>query len=302
MEKIEITPELREGRLDKVLSEKFDFTRNQIKNMISKEEILVNDKKTKGGYKLKEKDNLLINLEYSEEVDIEAEDIKLDITYEDNDVIVVNKPSGMVVHPAVGNYTGTLVNALMFHCNNLSDTNGDVRPGIVHRIDKDTSGLLMVAKNNQAHTKLAKQLKEKTSTRKYIAIVKGIIKHDTGTIDAPIGRDINDRKKMAVTEKNSKEAVTHFKVLKRFKGATLIECKLETGRTHQIRVHLKYIGHPILNDSTYGSRKTINDKGQMLHAATLGFIHPTSNEYIEFSAPLPPKMEEVIEMFEEQAL
>ena len=214
------------------------------------------------------------------------EKMDLDIVYEDDDIIVVNKENGVVVHPAVGNKSGTLVNGLLYH-SKLSDINGEFRPGIVHRIDAYTTGLLVVAKNNEAHLSLAKQLEEKTTTRKYIALVHGIINTDTGTIDAPIGRDLSDRKKMAVTDINAKNAVTHFKVIERYKDTTLIELKLETGRTHQIRVHMAYIGYPVVNDPVYGKRKLIDSTGQCLHAATLGFMHPRTNQYMEFTCPLP---------------
>ena len=223
--------------------------------------------------------------ELIENTDITPENIPLDIYYEDDDVIIVNKPSGMVVHPGNGNYSGTLVNALIYHTNSLSSD--DKRPGIVHRIDKDTSGLLMVAKNDVAHANLASQLSKHDINRKYIALVWGVIPHDTGTIDAPIGRDKNDRQKMCVTDVNSKEAITHFRVLERYENTTLIELKLETGRTHQIRVHMNYIGFPIVNDPVYGHRKIINDYGQMLHAALIGFIHPKTNKYMEFDSELP---------------
>ena len=220
-------------------------------------------------------------------MDVKPEDIPLDIIYEDADVIVVNKANGMVVHPAVGNNHGTLVNALMYHSNSLSSINGEFRPGIVHRIDAYTTGLLMIAKNDKAHQILAQQLEKKTTTRRYVALVWGVISNDTGTIDAPIGRDKLDRKKMCVIDSNSKPAVTHFKVLERYKNATLIELQLETGRTHQIRVHMNYIGYPIVNDPVYGRRKLIDNTGQCLHAKVLGFVHPTTNKYMEFSCELP---------------
>jgi 23S rRNA pseudouridine1911/1915/1917 synthase len=226
--------------------------------------------------------------------------MNLDIVYEDDDVIVVNKANGVVVHPAVGSPNHTLVNGLMFHSHNLSDVNGEFRPGIVHRIDAYTTGLLMVAKNNEAHNFLAKQLEEKKTTRVYVALVHGVINNDTGTIDAPIGRDKSDRKKMAVTDINGKDAVTHFKVLKRFKNATLIELKLETGRTHQIRVHMNYIGHPVVNDPVYGNRKLIDDSGQCLHAKVLGFIHPKTHKYMEFDSELPECFTNILELYEKE--
>ena len=286
-------------RIDKYLVDKLGFSRSKIQRMIDDGSILVNDKKIKSSYCLKLFDNIDINEEYSEDVDIVPEDIKLDICYEDDYLLVVNKPSGMVVHPAAGNFSGTLVNGLMYHCNNnLSQINGNIRPGIVHRIDKDTSGLLVVAKNDEVHNDLAKQIADKTVVRKYIALVNGVINEDTATIDAPIGRDSVNRKKMAVTDINSKDAITHFRVLERFSKATLIECKLETGRTHQIRVHLNYIGHSVVNDPVYGKRKMDDvDFGQMLHAKTLGFIHPISKKYMEFSVDVPNRFNEILDYY-----
>lgn len=286
-------------RIDKYLMEELSYSRSKIQRMIESNDIMVNCNSVKNSYTLKVGDNIYINDDYSEEVDIVPEDIKLDIVYEDEYLLVVNKPSGMVVHPAVGNYSGTLVNGLMYHCNeNLSSVNGSVRPGIVHRIDKDTSGLLVVAKNDEVHNDLAKQIGEKTVVRKYVVLVHGVINEDTATIDAPIGRDVNNRKKQAVTDINSKEAVTHLRVIERLKDATLIECKLETGRTHQIRVHLNYIGHPVVNDPIYGRRKIDDvDFGQMLHAKTLGFVHPVTKEYLEFTAEVPDKFNEILDSY-----
>lgn len=236
-----------------------------------------------------------------ETTDILPENIPLDIYYEDDDLIVVNKPSGMVVHPAPGNYTGTLVNALIYHTNNLSKVNTNIRPGIVHRIDADTSGLLLVAKNDKSHNILAEAIQKKEVVREYIALVEGIIMEDTATIDAPIGRDKKDRKKMTVTSENSKDAVTHIRVLERYKDSTLIRCKLETGRTHQIRVHLSYIGHPVVNDPVYGHKKLIDkDFGQMLHAEKLGFVHPTTKEYMEFTAEPPKRFQEILNIYKEK--
>ena len=242
-----------EIRIDKYLSEneELDFTRSKIQKLIDEGNILVNNKIVKNSYKLQSNDEITID-DKEQALEIKAEDIPVDIIYEDDDVIVVNKKSGMVVHPAPGNYSGTLVNALMHKSSSLSKVNGKFRPGIVHRIDKDTSGLLIVAKNDRAHAILSEELKNKNVKRKYIALVDGIINHDTGSIDAPIGRDANDRKKMCVTSINSKNAVTHFRVLDRYKNTTLIECSLDTGRTHQIRVHMKYINHPVVNDPVYG--------------------------------------------------
>jgi len=286
-------------RIDKYLIEKLEFSRSKIQRMIDSKHILVNQKPTKNSYQLKVGDEITIKENYTEEVDVKAENIPLDIYYEDEYLLVVNKPSGMVVHPASGNQEKTLVNALMHHCNNkLSSMNGNIRPGIVHRIDKDTSGLLLVAKTDEVHNELAKQIGEKTVLRKYIALVQGIILEDTATIDAPIGRDPNNRKKMTVTDINAKDAVTHIRVLERLPKATLIECKLETGRTHQIRVHLSYIDHPVVNDSVYGYRKLDNKTfGQMLHAKTIGFIHPITKQYLEFTDPAPTEFTEILEQY-----
>ncbi len=282
-------------RIDKYLASVIeDVTRSELKNYFTDGLITVNGKVAKASYTLSEGD--LINIEPREIVslDIEKEDIPLDVVYEDSDVIVVNKPSGMVVHPAFGHYQGTLVNALMHHCDDLSGINGVIRAGIVHRIDKDTSGLLVACKNDLAHKSLSKQLKDKTTTRKYIAIVYGQIPHNLGKINAPIGRDENNRQKMAVVS-GGKPAVTHFKVLERFKKFTLIECTLETGRTHQIRVHMSYIGYPVLGDPLYGPRKVYGNTGQFLHAKTLGFVHPRTNEYVEFSKDAPDIFYETLE-------
>ncbi len=287
-------------RIDKFLVENTEYTRSKIQKMIDNDCILVNGKSIKSSYTLKENDQIEVK-DYEENTDILPENIPLDIYYEDDDLIVVNKPSGMVVHPAPGNYTGTLVNALMYHTNNLSTVNSTIRPGIVHRIDADTSGLLLVAKNDKAHNILAEAIQKKEVVREYIALVEGVIKEDSATIDAPIGRDVNNRKKMCVTGDNSKEAVTHIRVLERFSDATLIRCKLETGRTHQIRVHLSYIGHPVVNDPVYGRRKLINPKfGQMLHAEKLGFVHPTTKEYMEFTSPVPDEFTKILNMYKEQ--
>lgn len=284
-----------EMRIDKYLLDKLDLSRSKVAKLINDGKVLVNDSVVKKSYVVKVDDVIVVDDDLSYEVKIEAENIPLDIVYEDDDLLVVNKPSGMVVHPAPGNYNGTLVNALMYHCNHLSTINGMIRPGIVHRIDADTSGLLVVAKNDKAHMDLAKQISDKTVTRKYVALVHGVINEDTATIDAPIGRDKNNRKKMCVTADNAKDAITHIRVLERYKDATLIECVLETGRTHQIRVHLNYINHPVVNDPVYGYKK-IDDKdfGQMLHAKTLGFVHPTTGKYMEFNADVPLKFKEIL--------
>ena len=288
-----------ETRIDSYLAEYLDESRSKILKMLKDGSILVNEKEVKPSYCLRENDIVLIK-EYEEAVmSAEPEKMDLDIVYEDNDVIVVNKANGVVVHPAIGNNSGTLVNGLLYHSKELSSVNGEFRPGIVHRIDADTTGLLMVAKNDKAHLSLAEQLSKKETARVYHALVWGRINHDTGTIDAPIGRDSNDRKKMAVTAVNSKPAITHFKVLERYKEATLIECRLETGRTHQIRVHMNYINHPIVNDPVYGRRRLINETGQCLHAKTLGFIHPTTGEYMEFDSELPSCFTEIQAMFKD---
>ena len=288
-------------RIDQYLSslDDLELTRAKIQKMISNGYILVNDKKVKSSYKVNLNDVIKVT-EYEEDLDVKPEKMDLDIVYEDEDVIVVNKQSGIVVHPSIGNTSHTLVNGLLYYSKNLSKINGDFRPGIVHRIDKDTSGLLLVAKNDKAHAKLADELKDKKVNRKYIALVSGIINHDTGTIDAPIGRDKKDRKKMTVTDENAKDAVTHFRVLERYKNATLIECKLETGRTHQIRVHMKYINHPVINDPVYGPRKIVNKYGQLLHAKTIGFTHPTTNEYLEFSSELPEEFISILEKYKNE--
>lgn len=273
-------------RLDHYLANNTEFSRSKITNLIKEGKILVNGKNVKTGYSIKENDIIEINYE-EEELKAEPEKMDLDIVYEDNDVIVVNKANKVVVHPACGNRSGTLVNGLLYHSKNLSSINGEFRPGIVHRIDADTTGLLMIAKNDKAHKILADQLKEKTTHRVYYALVWGVINNETGTVDAPIGRDPKDRKKMAVTPDNSKEAITHFRVIERYKNASLIELKLETGRTHQIRVHMKYIGHPVVNDPVYSNKPLFDDSGQCLHAKELGFIHPTSNEFMKFDSELP---------------
>ena len=291
----------RVSRVDKFLMEEMGISRSLVQKMLDAGFILVNGNKPKNSYKLKIGDKIEVRDGYQKDIDIVAEDIPLDIVYEDEYLLVVNKPSGMVVHPAAGVYHGTLVNALMYHCNQLSHINGDVRPGIVHRIDKDTSGLLVVAKNDLVHEKLAMQIKEKTVTRKYIALVDGVILEDTATIDAPIGRDINNRKKMCVTDVHSKNAVTHLMVIERYSHSTLVECRLETGRTHQIRVHLDYIGHAVVNDPVYGKKKLDDVSfGQMLHAKVLGFVHPISLEYMEFEVDAPDRFYEILEKYKNE--
>lgn len=286
-------------RIDKYLSNNTELSRTLISKMIDNGYILVNGKKTKNNYKVKENDIISIDDSFKEEINIEPEEMDLDIVYEDNDIMIINKPSGIVVHPGNGNYKGTLVNGLMYYTNNLSDVNGEIRPGIVHRIDKDTSGLIIVAKNNKTHEILGDYFKNKSITRTYIALVKGEIGTNSGTIDAPIGRSDKDRKKMAVTAKNSKNAITHFTVLKRYKGYTLIKCKLDTGRTHQIRVHMAYIGHPVYNDPVYTNDKC-SDFGQFLHSYSMEFIHPITKEKMYFECPLPEYFSEFLKCLEEK--
>lgn len=285
----EIDQENAKIRLDVFLTTQIvDVSRSYVQKLIDEGLVTVDGKSTKANHKLRKGEIVTIKIPPPEELEVNAENITLDIYFEDQDVIVINKPRGMVVHPAEGNTSGTLVNALLYHCTDLSGINGVLRPGIVHRLDKDTSGLIMVAKNDNAHNCLAEQLKNRTVTRRYIALIHKNLKNDVGTVDAPIGRDPKDRQKMAVTEKNSKHAVTHYKVIERFGDYTLIECRLETGRTHQIRVHMAYIGHPLVGDTKYGPNKPhFNIEGQLLHAKVLGFIHPSTGEYMEFTAPLP---------------
>lgn len=296
MPKIVITEKEVDQRVDKVLVNHIDTSRSNIQALIKQGKITLNNQPFKANYKVCIDDVIEFESLQKEVNEIIAEDIKLDIVYEDDDVIIVNKPSGLVVHPGPGNWTGTMVNGLMHHTNKLSATGEEFRPGIVHRIDKDTSGLLMVAKTDKAHESLSKQLKDKTVNRRYVALVHGNIMEDDADIDAPIGRDLKNRKKMCVTPKNSKLAFTSFHVEKRYLNYTLIECQLKTGRTHQIRVHLKWIGHPLVGDPVYGPKHTIDTKGQALHAKTLGFIHPTTNQYMEFEAPLPPEFVKTLEI------
>lgn len=290
----ETVVEMQNGRLDKVCSEIFsDYSRSQIKQLLDGGNITVNGKTEKAKYKVKSGDVIRLEEPETKTLELRPENIPLDIVYEDDDVIVINKPQGMVVHPAPGHDEHTLVNALLYHCP-LSTINGTFRPGIVHRIDKDTSGLLMVAKNDKAHRSLAKQLKDKTNIREYVALVHGRIAEDEGTINAPIGRSLKDRKKQAVV-KDGRNAVTHFEVLKRYRDYTFVKCILETGRTHQIRVHMKYIGHPLIGDPLYGPKKTIKGNGQFLHAGKLGFVHPTTGKLLIFEAPLPKIFQECLE-------
>lgn len=298
MLKIELIVEdlFEELRVDKYIAANYDeVSRSELKYYFDEEKILVNGKLAKPSLKVFNGDIINILERDDQIIDLEKEDLNLEVIYEDDDVIVVNKPTGMVVHPAPGHHHGTLVNGLLYHCNTLSNVGGDSRAGIVHRIDKDTSGLLVACKNNKAHRNLAEQFKNKeTTTRKYLAIVNGNIGHNLGKINAPIGRDPGNRQKMAVVE-GGKESVTHFKVLERFKDHTLIECTLETGRTHQIRVHMSYIKFPVLNDPLYGVKKQTTEFGQYLHAKTLGFVHPTTGKYMEFDSELPTEFQEMLE-------
>ena len=293
-----ITIKNKDNRIDKFLADNLeDFSRTQVQQLIKDKNVLVNDNVIKSNYLLEEDDIIKVTIPDPVTIDIVAEDIPLDIYYEDEDVIVVNKPSGMVVHPAIGNYSGTLVNALMHHCKDLSGIGGVLRAGIVHRIDKETSGLLVSCKSDLAQKSLSLQFFNKTVTRKYYAICYGVINHNLGKIDAPIGRDPDNRQRMAVVD-GGKNAVTNFKVLKRFKDYTLLELQLETGRTHQIRAHMKYIGHPVVGDPLYGPKKVIGDNGQFLHAKTLGFVHPKTNQFLEFDSPLPDFFEEFLKTLE----
>ena len=283
---------LREERIDKYLAEELGISRSTVKKMIAEEFVLVNGKEVKASLILSEADELFVKDGFIKEASFEAEDIPINIVYEDDDLLVINKKSGMVVHPGNGNTSGTLVNALMHYTKNLSNKEA-FRPGIVHRIDKDTSGLMLVAKNDKAHDILAEGFKNKTIKREYIALVCGVIGEDSGVIDAPIGRDAKDRKKMCVTSENSKKAVTHFKVLKRYEHYTLLRLILDTGRTHQIRVHMKYIGHPVYNDPVYG--KAYNDFGQFLHSASIDFEQPTTHEHLHFECDVPKEFQDFLD-------
>jgi pseudouridine synthase, RluA family len=295
VEKKLLSADENDKRIDAYITEKEgELSRSYVQKLINEGNVTVNGRIVKPNYKVKKDDSIIINIPEPVKLDVVAEDIKLDILYEDDDVIVINKPQGMVVHPAAGNYSGTLVNALLKHCSHLSGINGVIRPGIVHRIDKDTSGVIIAAKNDTAHRNLAEQIKNHTVNRIYIALVEGIIKTDNGTIEGAIGRHPVDRKKMDIVP-NGKHAVTHFRVLERFESHTLIEAKLETGRTHQIRVHMAHIGHPVVGDPLYGrSKKKFDLKGQALHAEILGFLHPATGEYMEFRAPIPPYFQNLI--------
>lgn len=285
-------------RLDAYLVSNTLLSRSYIQKLIDDNRILVNGKSSLKKCKTALNDSIEIDYDENTLTDIEPNNVPLDIVYEDEDVIVINKPKGMVVHPAPGNVDKTLVNALLYHCKELSDVNGYYRPGIVHRIDKDTSGLLVCCKNNYAHNFIANQLQDKTCFRRYYALVDGVIPNNEGLINAPIGRSIKDRQKMEVTDKNSKEAITEFRVLKRLSNSTFIECELKTGRTHQIRVHMSYINHPVLNDAKYSKHKLIDETGQYLHAYYLSFIHPRSKQRVEFSTDIPQYMKDYIEKYD----
>jgi 23S rRNA pseudouridine1911/1915/1917 synthase len=292
-----VAPEEAGVRIDRYLSDQCqDISRSYLQKLLKEQSVLVEEKPVKSNYKVNAGDRISLTLPEIREPEIMPEEIPLDIVYEDKDIILINKPKGMVVHPAAGHYSGTLVNGLMSHCcSELSGINGVMRPGIVHRIDMDTTGVLIVCKNDMAHNSISEQLKEHSITRKYAAIAHGVIKDDEGTINAPIGRHPIDRKKMSINEKNGREAVTHYRVLERFRQFTYIECQLETGRTHQIRVHMASIGHPLLGDSVYGPAKCpFRLTGQTLHAGVLGIIHPRTGEYMEFTAPLPDYFEELL--------
>lgn len=284
-----VVEETEKKRIDLYLSEKLELSRSKIQKLIKDNLVTVNEKIVNGSYQVKQNDEIEINDDLNYEINIEPENIDIDIVYEDDDILVINKKSGMVVHPAPGHYTSTLVNALLYRFNLTSGESH--RPGIVHRLDKDTSGLMLVAKNEWTHEKLSEMISKKEVERKYLAIVDGVIKHETGTIDAPIGRDTNDRQKMKVTDQNAKEAITHFRVLERFNNNTLIECILETGRTHQIRVHLAYIGYPVNNDPTYGKGKT-TDFGQMLHSKSIKFKHPRTGKELFFEIEPPQEFKD----------
>lgn len=296
---LEITENQAGERIDRFLADSQDLTRSFLQKILKEGEVIVNGKSVKANYKLRKGDRIEFEIPEAVEPDIVAEDIPLSILYEDADVLVVDKPKGMVVHPAAGHYSRTLVNAVMYHCKGeLSGINGVLRPGIVHRIDRDTTGSIIICKNDMAHNEIARQLKEHSINRRYRAIVTGVLKDEEGTIEGAIGRDKKDRKKMAITA-DGKPAVTHYRVLQRFKHYTYVECVLETGRTHQIRVHMASIGHPLLGDEVYGRRSDkYKCEGQCLHAMTLGFHHPRTGEYIEVNVPLPPYFEHLLAVLE----
>lgn len=294
---MEIKVQTNGERIDSYLTKVTDYSRTKIAKAIKDGFVLVNKKEVSSSYKVKENDIISIDIK-EEEIDIVPEKMDIDIVYEDDYLAVINKASGVVVHPAVGNYSHTLVNGLMYHFNNMSKESS-IRPGIVHRLDKDTSGLMIVAKDDKTHELLSDMIKNREVDRHYLALVWGVVSHDRGRIEAPIGRDINDRQKYTVTDLNGKDSITNFSVLERFKEATLIECKLETGRTHQIRVHMNYIGHPIVNDPVYGKRKIINDFGQMLHSYSLKFVHPITKEILSFKQDPPSEFNKILDTFRE---
>lgn len=300
MEKIIVLTNEKE-RIDKYLSEELEYSRAYVQKLVNEKLIVVNNEPVKASYKVNENDEITILGDVEKEEDIVPENIPLDIVYEDDDCILINKPSGMVVHPGSGNFHGTLVNALLYYTKNLSDYNGIARPGIVHRIDKDTSGLILVAKNNTAHALLADDFAHKRIKRIYLALVKGVLKHNHITIDAPIGRDPNNRKKMCVTAQNSKRAVTHVDVIKRYHDYTLVKCELETGRTHQIRVHLAYIGYPVFNDPVYAN-KNATSFGQYLHSSEITFKSPITQKELHFTAPLPKEFQETLQKLDQELI
>lgn len=295
MHSLEVVESQMNQRLDIFLSKHLDMSRSHIQKLIAAGQVTVNEKLAKANYKVISKDRISVTIGEAVSTEVLAEDIPLTIVYEDQDVIVINKQRGLVVHPAAGHYSGTLVNALLKHCGDLSGINGVVRPGIVHRLDKDTSGIMVVAKTDRAHLSLAHQIKEKEALRKYVAIVHGNITEERGIINAPIGRHHGDRKKMAVVFTNSKEAITQFEILERFHNFTIVECRLKTGRTHQIRVHMAYIGYPVVGDPKYGPAKCpFSIQGQALHSKELSFFHPVTGEKMNFIAPIPDDMEQII--------
>ncbi|MCH4012977.1 MAG: RluA family pseudouridine synthase [Solobacterium sp.] len=288
-------------RIDRYLSSVSDLSRTRVQELCEEGKVKVNGKSVKSSFKVENGMEITAEVPENTEIEVLPENIPLDILYEDSDIIVINKPKGMVVHPAPGNEHGTLVNALLYHCHDLSGINGKIRPGIVHRIDKDTTGCLVACKNDMAHRAIAAQLADKTCHREYKTVVEGILEHDAAVIDAPIGRDPRDRQRMAVTDIHSREARTHYRVIERFRDTTYAECRLETGRTHQIRVHMKYCGHPVLGDEKYGHKcKIMDTQGQVLHAYKLTLIHPSSGKEMSFEAPLPAYFEELLALLRKQ--
>lgn len=302
MDNLNLICEEENTRIDRYLSSHSDLSRSFIQKLSEEGKIMVNGKVVKSSYKVSLNDEINVQVPEMENLETKPENIPLDILYEDSDLIVINKPKGMIVHPASGIYTGTLVNALLYHCKDLSGINGVLRPGIVHRIDKDTTGCIIACKNDFTHVEIAKQLETKTCHREYRAIVMGNIVHDNGMIDAPIGRDSRDRQKMTVTDKGSREARTHFQVLERFGKSTYIECALETGRTHQIRVHMKYINHPVMGDEKYGKKcPYMNTNGQVLHAYKITFVHPRTQKEMTIEAPLPDYFNELLDVLRKES-